>query len=58
MRTLSKIIYQVTDQKNVGLAVFNDRATAFIQKQTNNLAVWAELVNQFENYIISTGKPR
>lgn len=58
MRTLSKLIYQITDQKNVGLAVFNDKATAFIQKQTNNLAVWAEFVDQFENHLVSTGKSR
>jgi hypothetical protein len=37
MRTLSKIMYQVTDQKNVGLDVFNEKATALISKQTHNL---------------------
>ena len=37
MRTLAKVIYQVTDQKNVGLEVFNDRATALIHCHTLNL---------------------
>lgn len=58
MRTLSKVIYQLTDQKNIGLAAFNERVTIFIQKQTNDLSAWAEFVDQFETHLISTGNTR
>lgn len=37
MRTLSKIFYQVTDQKNIGLDVFNLKATDSINKNKDNL---------------------
>lgn len=37
MRVLAKIFYPVTDQKNIGLEVFNLRATEFISKHRENL---------------------
>jgi hypothetical protein len=37
MRTLAKIFYLVTDQKNIGLEVFNQRATDLIMKNKENL---------------------
>jgi hypothetical protein len=37
MRTLSKIIFKVTDQKNVGQSLFNQKATDLIDKSRINL---------------------
>lgn len=37
MRTLSKIIFKVTDQKNVRLDVFNQKATELIDKNRISL---------------------
>lgn len=48
MRTLAKLLYEVTDQKNIGLAIFNQRATNFISKNTINLDNFVKLVQSFE----------
>jgi len=37
MRTLAKVFYVCTDQKNMGLETFNQRTTELILKNKNNL---------------------
>ena len=45
MRTLAKLMYEMTDKKNVGLDIFNDRATGMITKNTENLEAFMEFLN-------------
>jgi hypothetical protein len=47
MRVLAKIFYNVTDRKNVGLEVFNTKATDFISKQRENLEAFVNLISSF-----------
>ena len=47
MRTVAKIMYEVTDHKNVGLDIFNDRATSMIAKNTENLDAFVGFLNEF-----------
>lgn len=58
MRVLAKIFYTVTDQKNVGLAVFNAKATEFISKQRENLEAFVNLISSFETHIFQSGRSR
>lgn len=47
MRTLSKIIFKVTDHKNIGLDVFNQRATELIDLSRITLDIFADFVSHY-----------
>lgn len=37
MRTLAKSIFDLTDQKNIGMDVWNDRVTYIIEEKSDSL---------------------
>ena len=52
MRILSKIIFKVTDHKNVGLDVFNQQATELIDSNRLSLNILVEFVNHYETVLL------
>jgi hypothetical protein len=58
MRVLAKIFYNVTDRKNVGLEVFNTKATDFISKQRENLEAFVNLISSFETHVFQGNRSR
>lgn len=48
MRTLSKSVYDLTDQKNIGLDVWNNRITYLIQEKSDSLICFMEFVEKFK----------
>jgi hypothetical protein len=55
MRVLSKIIFKVTDHKNVGLNVFNQHSTELIDSNRINLNILVEFVNHYETVLLQKG---
>ena len=53
MRPLAKIIFNQTDRKNVGLEVFNLRATELIEKHTASLHLFEEFANHFQTVLLA-----
>ena len=44
MRTLAKSIYDLTDQKNFGMDVWNNRITFLIEEKSDSLICFMEFI--------------
>jgi hypothetical protein len=52
MRTLAKSIFDLTDQKNLGLDVWNDRITFLIEENSDSLICFMEFIEKFKEHLI------
>jgi hypothetical protein len=52
VRTLAKSIYDLTDQKNFGMDVWNDRVTFLIEEKSDSLICFIEFIEKFKTHLI------
>ena len=52
MRTIAKSIYDLTDHKNFGMDIWNERVTFLIEEKSDSLICFVEFFQKFKEQLV------
>ena len=53
MNSLAETVFDLTDKKNFGFNVWNQKVTYLIEEKTNGLIIFLQFVTKFKEYFIN-----